>query len=312
MTDIDELTESTTVLLDDDFDEPSDDFVQPLLFVCFEHEIMEFSLAGKQLMGRPSKDRVPDIPVSNKYVSRDHGTFDTSDGRVIYTPSDSRNGTLLGSRRLIPGEAVQLKDGDELVIPASSKTKDEDIMLVCALSRSRINIWRGLMASSRDTLTSLPLRNTFRTWYLMQHSWNRESDICLFLLDIDKFKTINDTYGHSAGDKALKTLADELLATAGDTGYICRWGGDEFAGILAGSVDSVKKKLDEMRARIGKIKIDDKFTMTISAGVMDVQDVEGVKEIDRLIAIADKALYKAKENGRDRVCVARIQKRNDE
>ncbi len=61
------------------------------------------------------------------------------------------------------------------------------------------------MLSAKDTLTGLPMRNTFRTWYLTKHGWKIDSNICLFLLDIDKFKTINDTYGHKAGDNALKT-----------------------------------------------------------------------------------------------------------
>ncbi len=163
------------------------------------------------------------------------------------------------------------------------------------------------MISSRDTLTGLPGRNAFRTWYLMNHSWNDDVAICLFILDIDKFKTINDTYGHASGDKALKILSQQLRRTAGSTGYICRWGGDEFTGILAGDANSVKKDLDEMRKRIAAVKVDGKFYMTISAGIIDIRSVGGQSEIDRLVSIADKALYKAKENGRDCVCIAKVQ-----
>ena len=303
-----EINENTTVLLDESAkDSSSADTVQPLLFVCFEHEIMDFPLAGRQLLGRPSKDKIPDIPVTNKYVSRNHGTFETEDGKVTYTPSNSSNGTLLGKVKLTPDEPITLQDGDELIIPASDGSEGVDVMLVCALSLNRINIWRDLMLSAKDTLTGLPMRNTFRTWYLTNHSYKKDSKICLFLLDIDKFKTINDTYGHTAGDIALKTLAEQLLITAGDTGYICRWGGDEFTGILSGSADEVKKSLDDMRKRIAGIKIDNQFNMTISAGVLDISSVDGVRDIDRLVTIVDKALYKAKEKGRDCVCVAKVQ-----
>ncbi|MCR4807723.1 MAG: GGDEF domain-containing protein [Lachnospiraceae bacterium] len=282
--------------------------VEPRLFVCFEHEIMEFPLAGRQLVGRPSKDRIPDIPVTNKYVSRQHGVFETAGGKVTYTPAESINGTLLGKKKLEPGEAIKILDGDELIIPASDEGEGVDVMLVCALSESRINIWRDLMISSRDTLTGLPGRNAFRTWYLMNHSWNTDAQMCVFILDIDKFKTINDTYGHAAGDKALKILSNQLRNTAGTTGYICRWGGDEFTGILAGDARKVKQDLDNMRIRIGKQKIDGRFYMTISAGIIDVRSVGGVNDLDRLVTIADKALYKAKENGRDCVCIAKVQK----
>lgn len=51
--------------------------IQPRLFVCFEHEIMEFVLSGRQMIGRPFKNIIPDIPVTNRYVSRCHGYFDT-------------------------------------------------------------------------------------------------------------------------------------------------------------------------------------------------------------------------------------------
>ena len=303
--------EDETLLLEDANQDYLDDgqniVIKPCLFVCFEHEIMEFPLSGKQLLGRPSKDQIPDIPITNKYVSRNHGTFETIDGKVTFIPFNSSNGTLLGKIKLAPDEPIVLQDGDELIIPASDGSEGVDVMLVCALSQNRINIWRDLMLSAKDTLTGLPLRNTFRTWYLTNHSYKKDSKICLFLLDIDKFKTINDTYGHTSGDNALKTLAEQLLITAGDAGYICRWGGDEFTGILSGSADEVKKSLDDMRKRIAGIKIENQFNMTISAGVLDISSVGGVKDIDRLVTIVDKALYKAKEKGRNCVCEAKVQ-----
>lgn len=286
-----------------------DSAAKPTLFICFEHEIMEFPLEGEQVVGRPSKDRIPDIPITNKYVSRKHGVFKTVDGKVTYIPAESSNGTLLGKKKLEAGVAISILDGDELIIPASGDSEGVDVMLVCALSESRINIWKDLIVSSRDALTGLPGRNAFRTWYLMNHSWNTEAEMCLFILDIDKFKTINDTYGHAAGDKALKILSEHLRRTAGDTGYICRWGGDEFTGILSGSDSSVKADLDAMRERIGRIKIEGRFYMTISAGIIDIKSIAGIKEIDRLVTIADKALYRAKEKGRNCVCIAKVQKK---
>lgn len=286
----------------------SADTAQPLLFICFEHEIMEFPLAGKQLLGRPSKDKIPDIPVTNKYISRKHGIFETAYGKVTYTPSNSSNGTLLGKVKLTPDEPITLQDGDELIIPASDGSEGVDVMLVCALSQNRINIWRDLMKTSKDPLTGLSGRNAFKTWYLMNCSWNKELKMCLFLLDIDKFKTINDVYGHASGDNALKVLSDQLKETAGENGHICRWGGDEFTGIIMGSDVEVKKKLDDMRQRIRNIVIDNRFSMTISAGVLDISDFNS-NDIDHLVSIVDKALYKAKEKGRDKVCLAKVQQK---
>ena len=310
MTNISEYDNNRTVLLkktENDTD-GKDMAVLPKLFVCFEHEIMEFPLVGRQLLGRPSEDRLPDIPVTNKYVSRKHGFFETTDGKVTYMPAESRNGTMLGKKMLEPNKRIEIMDGDELIIPASGEDEGVDVMLVCALSESRINIWTDLMVSSRDTLTGLPGRNAFRTWYLVNHSWKSNTDMCAFILDIDKFKTINDTYGHAAGDKALKELSEQLKVTAKGTGYICRWGGDEFTGILPGSDNEVKKDLDDMRKRLEDIMVNDRFNMTISAGVVSINSMGGIRDIDRLVALADRALYKAKEKGRNCVCVARVHK----
>ncbi len=311
MTNISEYDNNRTVLLKNHVNDAYGKYaaVQPKLFVCFEHEIMEFPLIGKQLLGRPSDEQLPDIPITNKYVSRKHGFFETVDGKVTYMPAESRNGTMLGKKKLEPNKRIEIFDGDELIIPASGEDEGVDVMLVCALSESRINIWTDLMVSSMDTLTGLPGRNAFRTWFLVNHSWKSRTDMCVFILDIDKFKTINDTYGHASGDKALKELSEQLRITAKGTGYICRWGGDEFTGILPGSDRTVKNDLDAMRKRLEDIRVNDQFNMTISAGIVYIKDIEGIHDIDKLVSLADRALYKAKEKGRNCVCVARVRKK---
>ena len=305
-----ENTSTETILLNDPgqgyLNDGKEFKIQPRLFVCFEHEVMEFILNGKQTIGRPSKGKIPDIPVTNKYVSRNHGVFDTKDGKVTYTAAETKNGTVFRRKKLEPGETVELWDGDELIIPTSDDKEGVDVMLVCAFVESRINIWRDLRLSAMDALTGLAGRNAFRTWYLMNHSWNKDEDICLFILDIDHFKGINDVYGHASGDSALKFLAEQLLITADNTGFICRWGGDEFTGILSGSAEDGKKALEEMGKRIGNVKIDDLFNMTISAGVVDIKQSKDADDIDALVMMADRALYNAKENGRNCIFIADI------
>ena len=120
--------------------------------------------------------------------------------------------------------------------------------------------------------------------------------------DIDHFKQINDVYGHSAGDIALKTLAEQLLVTVGSCGYVCRWGGDEFVGVIPGSLEQITFKLQKMGERISQMKIDDRFCMTISAGVADIRMARNAGDIDDIVLCADHALYGAKDGGRNRVC----------
>lgn len=223
--------------------------------------------------------------------------------KVTYTAAETKNGTVFRRKKLEPNETVELWDGDELIIPTSANDDSVDIMLVCAIVENRINIWRDLRLSARDALMGLSGRNTFRTWYLMNYGWERETAICLFILDIDHFKSINDVYGHSAGDNALKVLSEQLLLTVGSNGYVCRWGGDEFVGIIVGTENEAEASLNIMRNRIGSIRVDDQFNMTISVGVIDVRNAREAKDVDNLVVLADQALYKAKEGGRNRICV---------
>lgn len=277
--------------------------VQPRLFVCFEHEVMEFPLAGHQTMGRPVDDHIPDIPVTNKYVSRNHGYFDTTDDKVTYTAEDALNGTIFRRKMLTPGETVELWDGDELIIPVADKGDGADVMLVCAIIENRINIWRDLELAARDALTGLSGRNTFRTWYLRNHSFRKDEKLSLFILDIDNFKRINDVYGHSAGDSALKLLAEELRLAVGTGGFVCRWGGDEFVGLMEREASEAKAALEELSRRINSVKIDDVFRITVSAGVAGIRSKEEAPDIDGLVILADQALYRAKEYGKNRICV---------
>lgn len=281
---------------------PEPRLVLPRLFVCCEHEIMEFVLSGHQTMGRPSDESVPDIPITNRFISRTHGCFDTDGSNITYTASETTNGTVFRRRFLQPGETVDFWDGDELIIPVTEGNDAVDVLITCAIVENRIKIWRDLRLASRDALTGLPGRNTFRTWYLQNMYLHKTINACLFILDIDHFKQINDVYDHSAGDIALKALTEQLLITVGNSGYVCRWGGDEFVGVIPGSLKQVIFKLQKMGERISQMKIDDRFYMTISTGVADIRMARNAGDIDDIVLCADHALYCAKEGGRNRVC----------
>ena len=276
---------------------------QPVLFVCSDHEIMEFPLKGHQVLGRPVKKNIPDIPVVNRYVSRCQGYFDTEGTKVIFTAAEATNRVVINRRMLSPGEEVLLEDGDEIIIPTSVGEDVADVMLVCALYEKRINIWRELRLASRDALTGLAGRNTFRTWYLQHFHWKDTEHVSLFILDIDYFKRINDVYGHNAGDEALKLLSGELLTVVGGTGYVCRWGGDEFVGIMLGNADEAARRLNEMSDRLKDMRIEERFFFTVSAGIVDIKQIDEIEDIDSAIVLADRALYRAKDDGRSRICV---------
>ncbi len=141
--------------------------------------------------------------------------------------------------------------------------------------------------------------------------WNRalrnHYSLALIMFDIDYFKQYNDTYGHIAGDECLKTVANVPLTLAKRTGdLVARYGGEEFAIILVGtSLEDAKQIAETIRDEIERLGIPHcnspvSKVITISCGVAAMIPSE---QIDRrkLVEQADKALYSAKNNGRNRV-----------
>ena len=130
--------------------------------------------------------------------------------------------------------------------------------------------------------------------------------LSLLFLDIDFFKNVNDTYGHSSGDIVLKNLAMILRNTCRDFDIISRNGGEEFSVILLDcSASNAVKVAERIRKNVetNKFYISDKINIcvTISIGVATYPDI--TDNIDNLIDNADTALYEAKKTGRNKVCM---------
>jgi Amt family ammonium transporter len=125
--------------------------------------------------------------------------------------------------------------------------------------------------------------------------------VALYFLDLDKFKKINDTLGHKAGDQLLCEVANRLTIIARSTDLIARWGGDEFIFVMTGKLTEslIIKKAESMLQEMRKpINIQGQlYTIPTSIGVAVADN--GELDADILIQQADIAMYKAKENGRD-------------
>lgn len=128
--------------------------------------------------------------------------------------------------------------------------------------------------------------------------------LSLFICDIDKFKSVNDTYGHNAGDEVLKHVAGVLTSCCKEGDGIYRWGGEEFIMIMPDAdLATCAEKAEEIRSRIeASVCITGEYTIrhTMSFGATTFNPE---KTIEKNISIADAKLYQAKEAGRNRVIV---------
>lgn len=158
----------------------------------------------------------------------------------------------------------------------------------------------------RDTLTSLPNRNAYNERLEIELArWKRyHSPLSLIVWDIDHFKNINDNYGHKAGDKVLLLIAKQLSDHSRATDFISRFGGEEFTMLLP-NTDSLSalilaNQLRQTIERTGFNASGASVAITISCGVTEfIQDDTDETAFER----ADQALYRAKQQGRNRCCM---------
>jgi len=161
--------------------------------------------------------------------------------------------------------------------------------------------------ATRDSMTNCLNRRSFferlqKTFSLAQ---SEKSPLGCVMVDIDHFKKINDEHGHGVGDKVLKMVAKLLESKFGNKDSICRYGGEEFCVLLPGTgLDKTIEIAQDVRTTIESyatmgIETKGDLTVTASLGVAALE--QGATDPAKLVDQADKALYQAKEQGRNRV-----------
>ena len=165
------------------------------------------------------------------------------------------------------------------------------------------------LLSMQDQLTSIPNRRGFDNQLDME--WIRaireNTHLSFLIIDFDNFKEYNDTYGHLQGDRALQTIAKTVMQSLSRPGdYVARLGGEEFVVLLPKTdLSGALKIAEKIRLIICSTQIpcagDEDTTVTVSIGV-NAQTPMRVKSRDEFVSEADKALYRAKESGKNRVC----------
>jgi diguanylate cyclase (GGDEF)-like protein len=129
------------------------------------------------------------------------------------------------------------------------------------------------------------------------------SALSLLLVDVDRLKEINDGRGHEAGDGALRRVADALSKSSRATDLAARWGGDEFAIVAPNTTaDEALRLAARIREALRGDASTERAAPTVSIGIADMTHIDSAAP-EALYAVADSALYEAKEKGRDRAVV---------
>jgi len=168
--------------------------------------------------------------------------------------------------------------------------------------------------SKMDFLTRINNRLFFYQWFEHQkEAICKAEEVGFLIADIDDFKQFNDRYGHNVGDQVLVEVAQNLKEHIQDRGTLCRWGGEEFAAIIYKG-DDIEACVERMREGIEALNIAKEETVlhiTVSIGLflVDAKEVSEERKqsfnLDVLIDLADQNMYRAKEEGKNKVVTTR-------
>jgi len=238
-------------------------------------------------------------------VKIDH-TADTSTGTQMDRAKDAL-------KRMQTGSIKQEVLGAVLAIEGALQTRrdqqqEQYVSLATKLDRMGKQLEEARKDSTTDPLTGIGNRKLFDMMgprAIQMYALSRQP-VVLLMIDLDKLKLVNDMYGHQAGDQAICNLGKALSKVfLRQSDVLCRYGGDEFAVILQNTdwkmAQTLARRLQEQVVAMPAPHPAMEFSIGASVGVAQL---EAHEEVDEWIARADKALYKAKQNGRDRVCVA--------
>jgi diguanylate cyclase len=190
------------------------------------------------------------------------------------------------------------KEAEVRALQERIKSMEEETIHI----RQRLKEERG--KALRDSLTKLPNREAYDERFELElERWRRyKKPATLVVADIDLFKSINDNYGHLSGDKVLQIMAKEIQNRIRKTDFVARYGGEEFVIILPETdLDTATQVIEKTREMIHRLPFhfrDNNIKITMSFGMAAFDN--GLDQ-NTLFERADQALYKAKENGRNRV-----------
>jgi two-component system cell cycle response regulator len=260
-------------------------------------EMMEIS--DELVIGRGEQ---AGLRIGSTGISRQHLRLVPDErGLVTLYDLDSSNGTFVNGERV---SGRKLSDGDKIQIGS-------DVVLKFSYADALEQSFQKRMfdAAAKDGLTGVYNRRHLMTCLSdeLEYVTEHKMPLSLIMLDLDHFKSINDTYGHPVGDSVLVGLARLLEQQCRTEDVIGRYGGEEFCIVCRGIRGKVGVVVAErVRAAVARSRLCTdvaELRVTLSAGVASIPNAS-IRDSDGLVLAADKALYEAKKGGRNCVKLA--------
>ena len=240
-----------------------------------------------------------DIVIADEGLSRVHARISREDKGFIFEDMHSTNGSYIQGERV--AKPQRLKDGHRVYLGVHTVLS---FSLHDAVEQNAARMTRDL--TMRDPLTRLYNRRHLNDRLLSEvaHARRHDDALSILLVDIDRFKQVNDEHGHVVGDRALRELADTLHTIVRTEDVVARYGGEEFV-IIARTIDERGAAAfgERVRAAVAAMQLEGPsgpFAITASVGVAHAPKGQ-VAEALPLLETADQALYRAKNEGRNRV-----------
>jgi len=240
-----------------------------------------------------------DLMIEDPGISRRHASLVcTPEDAAQIIDLDSTNGTYVNGKRIL---TQNLSDGDKIQLGPNTIFKFSYQDQIEEQFQRRL-----YQNATQDGLTQLYNRKYFldRLTTDFNHALRHGRPLSAALIDVDHFKSINDTHGHLAGDFVLRRLADALLDATRDEDLVARWGGEEFA-IIYRDADRARATIcgERVRRLVEKTRFtyqDKTIPVTVSIGIATL-DGNNLLDVEQLMRTADEYLYLAKRNGRNRI-----------